>query len=44
VPGEIQITPVTYALLEPYYYFEERGFIDIKGKGPTQVFFLKGKR
>jgi class 3 adenylate cyclase len=44
VPGEIQVTPVTYALLNPYYHFEERGFIDIKGKGLTQVFFLKGKR
>jgi class 3 adenylate cyclase len=44
VPGEIQVTPVTYALLKPYYHFEERGFIDIKGKGLTQVFFLKGKR
>ena len=44
VPGEIQVTPVTYALLKPYYHFEERGFIDIKGKGPTQVFLLKGKR
>jgi hypothetical protein len=44
VPGEIQVTPVTYALLNPYYHFEERGFIDIKGKGLMQVFFLKGKR
>lgn len=44
VPGEIQVTPATYALLAPRYRFEDRGLIDIKGKGAMQAFLLKGRR
>jgi class 3 adenylate cyclase len=44
VPGEIQVTSATHVLLEPNYHFEERGLVDIKSKGPMQVFLLKGKR
>jgi len=44
VPGEIQVTPATYALLHTNYHFEERGVIDIKSKGPIKVYLLKGKR
>jgi adenylate cyclase len=44
LPGEIQVTATTRALLEANYHFEERGFVDIKSKGPTKVYLLKGKR
>jgi class 3 adenylate cyclase len=44
VPGEIQVTPETHALLNSSYRFKERGLIDIKSKGPIKVFLLKGKR
>ena len=44
IPGEIQVTPETQALLKPNYHLEERGWIDIKGKGLIQVYLLKGKR
>lgn len=44
LPGEIQVTSETRALLEANYLFEERGLIDIKNKGPVKTFLLKGKR
>ena len=43
VPGEVQVTEATYSLLKGKYHFEERGVIDIKGKGTMPVFLLKGK-
>lgn len=43
IPGEIQITQTTYNLLRDKYRFENRGVIDVKGKGPMQVYLLKGK-
>jgi Amt family ammonium transporter len=39
IPGEIQVTPATLALLKPNYNLEERGWINIKGKGLIQVHF-----
>ena len=44
IPGEIQVTPETRALLKPNYDFEDRGWIDIKGKELIQAYLLKGKR
>lgn len=44
LPGEIQVTPTTHALLKTNFLFDERGTIEIKSKGPTKVFLLKGKR
>ena len=44
LPGEIQVTPTTHALLKANFLFEERGTIEIKSKGPTKVFLLKAKR
>lgn len=44
IPGEIQVTPETRALLKPNYQLEEREWIDIKGKGLIQVYLRKGKR
>ncbi|MBD3307629.1 hypothetical protein GF339_14425 [candidate division KSB3 bacterium] len=44
VPGEIQVTKTTHDLLEDSYTFENRGLVEIKGKGRMQVYLLKGKR
>jgi class 3 adenylate cyclase len=43
LPGEIQTTEGTYQLLKHEYLFEERGIIDVKGKGPMQTYLLKGR-
>ncbi|HEY9700202.1 MAG TPA: adenylate/guanylate cyclase domain-containing protein [Trichocoleus sp.] len=43
VPGKIQVTDKTYLLLRSNYRFEERGMIEIKGKGEMFTYFLLGK-
>jgi class 3 adenylate cyclase len=40
VPGRIQVTQRTRDRLEGRYEFEERGEIDLKGKGPTRAYLL----
>lgn len=40
LPGKIQITTETYKRLQGRYVFEERGPIEIKGKGEMQTYFL----
>jgi guanylate cyclase len=42
LPGHIQVTEATYELLKNKYEFECRGKIDVKGKGFTTTYFLKG--
>jgi class 3 adenylate cyclase len=44
VPNQIQVTENTYTLLREQYTFEERGEIEIKGKGQTKTYFLKGPK
>ena len=44
MPGEIQLTQSTRDLLGDNYIIEERGVIEVKGKGPMKTYFLKGKR
>lgn len=44
IPGEIQVSEATYLLLKDQYLFEERGVIEIKGKGEMRVYLLKGKK
>ena len=44
VPGEIQVTESTFLRLREDYVFDERGVIDVKGKGPMRVYLLKGRR
>jgi class 3 adenylate cyclase len=39
-PGRIQVSEAVQRLLDGAYLFESRGLIDIKGKGPMQVYFL----
>jgi class 3 adenylate cyclase len=40
VPGRIQVTQRTRDRLAGRYRFEERGSIDLKGKGPTPAYLL----
>ena len=44
VPGEIQITESTAKLITNSFSIEERGFMDIKGKGQMKTFWLKGQQ
>lgn len=44
IPGEIQVTEQIYELLKEKFLFEERGEIDVKGKGLMKTYFLKGNR
>jgi class 3 adenylate cyclase len=40
VPGRIQVAPPTYERLRPHYHFEERGRIEIRGKGAMETYLL----
>ena len=40
LPGQIQITESTRALLDGKFTCGERGVIDVKGKGPTRTWLL----
>jgi len=42
VPNQIQVTEKTYGLLRGLYAFEERGEVEVKGKGMIKTYFLKG--
>ncbi|HCA97549.1 MAG TPA: diguanylate cyclase, partial [Cyanobacteria bacterium UBA9226] len=44
LPGRIQVTEDTYKLLKNYYRFEERGRIQVKGKGEMNCYLLKNKK
>lgn len=44
VPGAIQVSPVTYDLLQQEYQFVERGCISIKGKGDMKTYLLTGRK
>ena len=40
----IQVSETTYKLLEHKYLFQERGIIDVKGKGGMKTYLLVGKK
>jgi class 3 adenylate cyclase len=42
MPEEIHVSEHTYKLLADKFEFENRGIIEIKGKGPMSTFFLRG--
>jgi adenylate cyclase len=42
LPDRIQVTEAVYKQLHEEYAFEQRELIDVKGKGPMQVYFLLG--
>lgn len=44
VPGKIQITESTAQLIANSFSVEERGFMDIKGKGQMKTFWLQGRQ
>ncbi|NJK27617.1 MAG: response regulator [Coleofasciculaceae cyanobacterium SM2_3_26] len=44
LPDRIHITQQTYQLLQHSYLVEERGEIDVKGKGRMHTFFLLGRK
>lgn len=41
MPGKIQVSEDTYHLLKNKYKLEERGVIEVKGKGSIKTFFLE---
>jgi class 3 adenylate cyclase len=43
VPGRVQITQALAERLRDEFDVEERGLIDVKGKGPTPTYFLLGR-
>lgn len=43
LPGKIQVSAVTYEQLKYRFRFEERGRIDVKGKGKMLAYWLVGK-
>jgi adenylate cyclase len=43
VPGRIQVADATRRLLGDPFVFEERGAVDIKGKGEMRTWFLNGR-
>ena len=44
LPGQIQITESTRALLDGEFTCTERGVIDVKGKGPTRTWLVEAER
>jgi PAS domain S-box-containing protein len=44
IPGCIQVTATTYERLRETFILEERGVLEVKGKGKMATYFLKGKR
>jgi class 3 adenylate cyclase len=44
LPGRIQVTSATYERLRDRYRFEERGEIEVKGKGRLKAYLLVGRR
>ncbi|NES83501.1 MAG: adenylate/guanylate cyclase domain-containing protein [Moorea sp. SIO2B7] len=44
IPGRIQVSESTYEILKSQYLFEERGSIEVKGKGEMTTYLLTGRR
>ncbi|MDF0553174.1 adenylate/guanylate cyclase domain-containing protein [Kamptonema sp. UHCC 0994] len=44
IPGKIQVSSSTYKLLCDKYLFEERGIIQVKGKGEMTTYLLTGRK
>jgi adenylate cyclase len=43
VPGRVQVTHAVAERLRGSFALEERGLIEVKGKGPTPTYFLLGR-
>ncbi|MBE9125434.1 MULTISPECIES: adenylate/guanylate cyclase domain-containing protein [unclassified Coleofasciculus] len=44
IPGRIQVTAQTYDRLKDKYEFQERGVIEVKGKGEMITYWLMGRK
>jgi class 3 adenylate cyclase len=44
VPGRLQVTTETRERLATAFEFERRGIIEVKGRGPTETWFVVGPR
>ncbi|MCB9739776.1 MAG: adenylate/guanylate cyclase domain-containing protein [Deltaproteobacteria bacterium] len=44
IPGRVHMTRATAVLLAGEYDFEERGKIQVKGKGEMETYFLRGRK
>src|SRR5205823_7472827 len=44
VPGQIQVTEAVYERLSDRYCFEDRGPIEVKGRGRAAAYVLMGRR
>jgi hypothetical protein len=44
ISGQIQVTQATQERLREKYLFEDRGTVQIRGKGEMQTYLLVGKR
>ena len=44
LPGRIQVTEHSMQVLEPYYTFEKRGEVTVRGKGDMMTYLFVGKR
>jgi len=44
IPGYIQVTADTYERLQDKFVLDERGIIDVKGKGEMTTYFLTCKK
>jgi adenylate cyclase len=38
------VTEEAKSVLGPAYTFERRGMVDVKGKGPMTLYYLKGRK
>jgi class 3 adenylate cyclase len=43
LPGRIQVTEAVFERLRDRYRFEERGEIEVKGKGRLRTYLLVGR-
>lgn len=43
-PDKINVSAATYALAENEFIFHARDIVDVKGKGPMQMYFLEGRK
>lgn len=43
IAGEIQVTETVYEMLKMRFVFEQRGLIEIKGKGIMKTYLLKAQ-
>jgi adenylate cyclase len=42
--GRIQVAPETHALIKELFDLDERGLVEVRGKGPMRTWFLVGRK